>query len=150
MNKQKIWNYNWYENNKPRIKQIQKAYYEKNKEQKLIYQREYYQNNKEKYIGYTSQHYKKHPEIYLESKKKIMTRLGGVFGLSKWVYNYALQCWALTIRNRDKHICQICGDKATFSHHLIYKALYPELSLNENNGISLCRNCHNEIHGRDK
>lgn len=43
-----MYNKEWYEANKERIKSQQKAYYEKNKEKKKEYRRQYYLNNKDK------------------------------------------------------------------------------------------------------
>lgn len=43
-----MYNKEWYEANKERIKSQQKAYYEKNKEKKKEYRRQYYLNNKNK------------------------------------------------------------------------------------------------------
>ena len=55
---------------------------------------------------------------------------------------------------RDKYKCQKCSRPAQEVHHKIH--LSPEniwdikVSLNPDNLISLCRDCHFEIHKQDK
>lgn len=41
-----------------------------------------------------------------------------------------------------------CGEKAIQVHHLFYRCFYPELSLNVNNGMPLCKQHHYEVHGK--
>lgn len=71
---------------------------------------------------------------------------------------YASAKWKL-MRNyiliRDKYKCQLCGDTGHLEvHHKIH--LTPEniydadIALNENNLITLCRDCHFKIHEQDK
>ena len=51
------------------------------------------------------------------------------------------------VRIRDGHKCIICGKtRHLTSHHLFNKAKYPLLKYNINNGVSLCFNCHIELH----
>ena len=80
---------------------------------------------KKKYIESLSRYYEKHPELN-----------GG-----RW----ALQSWSRFIKSRDK-LCQNCGGLGEISHHLLFKSLYPKLMLNRNNGITLCKSCHSELH----
>ncbi len=62
------------------------------------------------------------------------------------VYNYALISWSRTIRKRDK-TCKACDSKEQLiAHHIFYKKKYPRLSLNLNNGLTLCKKCHYETH----
>lgn len=58
------------------------------------------------------------------------------------------QTWSKFIKTRDKHICQVCQNNGNNAHHLLYRQLYPKLTLNTNNGITLCNKCHLEVHGR--
>lgn len=61
------------------------------------------------------------------------------------------------ILRRDGYLCAECrkyhrtdenGEpiRATTVHHIKPRELYPELSLDENNLISLCEGCHNKKH----
>lgn len=50
------------------------------------------------------------------------------------------------ILNRDNHTCQSClSERATQVHHLTYDRKYNELP---NDLVSLCSDCHREIHGK--
>ena len=57
-----------------------------------------------------------------------------------------LECWSKRVRKRDEMLCVVCGSKADLAHHLFPKKVFPRLSLNTNNGVSLCRLHHREIH----
>ncbi|MGE5634422.1 MAG: HNH endonuclease [Deltaproteobacteria bacterium] len=58
-----------------------------------------------------------------------------------------LYYWSREVRIRDGHKCIICSKtRHLTSHHLLNKAKYPLLKYNINNGISLCFNCHAELH----
>ena len=52
--------------------------------------------------------------------------------------------WREYILLRDAFTCQMCGQKGgrLEVHHIRPKYLYPELTLDERNGITLCRTCH--------
>ena len=52
--------------------------------------------------------------------------------------------WREYILFRDVFTCQMCGQKGGHLevHHIRPKYLYPELTLDERNGITLCRTCH--------
>jgi len=82
---------------------------------------------------------------------KYCERFGKIFDLSSFNYNAAIVGWAKLIKIRDNNECQVCRDTENIqSHHIFHKIKYPELSLNENNGITLCKDHHYESHGRGK
>lgn len=56
--------------------------------------------------------------------------------------------WAERILKRDK-VC-VCGSPATEAHHIYPKAKWPELRLDPNNGIGLCKPCHEAIYGKEE
>lgn len=67
--------------------------------------------------------------------------------------------WANRVKERDHYVCQICGSTANVeAHHLISVQIcqqtanrMPEnrfLLNNEHNGITLCKKCHNLVHGK--
>lgn len=51
---------------------------------------------------------------------------------------------------RDKYLCQHCGRPATEVHHIIHltpdNVHDPAVSMNMDNLVSLCRDCHFEEH----
>ncbi len=66
---------------------------------------------------------------------------------------YRSTLWRSTrefILKRDNYLCQECGEPAQEVHHKIWLTASninnPEITLNPNNLISLCRNCHFKIH----
>lgn len=80
---------------------------------------------------------------------------------------YNSQQWKQTRRKvlqMDKYECQICKShgrytKATTVHHINYVKKHPELALEveyswkgrrKRNLISLCHDCHEEVHGHRK
>jgi len=60
-------------------------------------------------------------------------------------YKFLLYTWSKAVRKRDDNQCQICGKTNVQSHHIFPKISYPELSLNINNGVTLCVEHHSEI-----
>lgn len=59
-------------------------------------------------------------------------------------------CTARTIQHNE---CQVCKTQGFYSpcevvHHMKPLKMYPSLALRQDNLQCLCRNCHEEIHGR--
>lgn len=84
----------------------------------------------------------------------------GEDGRSKWlgwVKQWTDKDWARYIKERDKYVCQICGEylygREAHAHHLIpqwmdkfsYKTSF---RYDTKNGICLCNTCHKRIHGK--
>ena len=65
----------------------------------------------------------------------------------------AYKTWKIAVFERDGFTCQLCGEKKsrdiTHAHHIKPKRLYPELVYEINNGITLCKECH-EFIGKDE
>ena len=73
-----------------------------------------------------------------------------IIGGSKHRYAHALRAWSKLVRVRDYDKCVLCESKIdVISHHILHKSKYPKLSLNINNGITLCKKCHKEVHIMD-
>ena len=60
--------------------------------------------------------------------------------------------WRKIILKRDEYTCQICNVIGNNMHvnHIKLFAHYPKLRLDINNGITLCKHCHEMIRGHEK
>ena len=129
-------------------KKSDRKYRLKNKEKRNLYDRIYYKKNGDKIRRRSSIYHKNHPEQKLVSTKKYLSKCGKPLNMDSNEYDYARHAWSKTIKKRDNHKCRICNSKEKIhAHHIFYKQFYPELSLNMNNGITLCKSCHTELHG---
>lgn len=59
--------------------------------------------------------------------------------------------WAYEVIRRDGGACVVCGHrkqgrKDVAAHHILSRARHPELALLVNNGVTLCRPCHDDEH----
>ena len=62
---------------------------------------------------------------------------------------YARSAWkelAKSILKRDNYQCQKCGGRSEIVHHRRQWSKYPEYRFTPSNLITLCKNCHKEIH----
>jgi len=57
--------------------------------------------------------------------------------------------WRSKVLVRDNFICQKCKKKGNIAHHLELFALNPEKRFDINNGMTLCRKCHIQIHNKE-
>ena len=86
---------------------------------------------------------KKNPESVKKSFIKLYEKLGNVLEMNRTEYEWALKCWSLAVRERDGNVCLYCGSTRNLQgHHQYSKKDYPELSLDLNNGFTLCLDCH--------
>ena len=58
------------------------------------------------------------------------------------------QSWRRAVFERDGYTCQMCGQHggALNAHHIKRWSKFPELRFEVNNGMTLCKQCHKEIH----
>ena len=150
----------WRERNKETLKIREKNYYKNNRDKILIQSKEWKQKNKDKIrknyyqnkdkIREQMKKYRQtHPEIKLRGHIKYLKKYAIHFQLPHYGYQYSLMSWSKTIKKQDDKACQICGSTDKLhAHHILEKKHFPELSLNPNNGITLCVPCHNQTHGK--
>ena len=111
-------------------KNFKKRYIE-NRDDIRLKVKEYYQQNKNEIRKYKI---RKFEELEPKPAKS--------FNAWKW----QLESWSLAVRTRDGGICNRCRGTAAHAHHIKPKKTHPELSLDINNGESLCEECHWEEH----
>lgn len=127
----------------PEIREYYKILNKKTLKQR---RRKSYLKNRKKVLKDTKLYKKNHPEQYLQYFNKYNKKLGKKLNMTGYVYKMALLTWSKSVRKRDNNVCQICGKFSGIAHHILYKAKIPELSLNINNGITICQDCHYEVH----
>ena len=58
--------------------------------------------------------------------------------------------WPRLVKERDNFICQKCGStEGVQAHHIEPVALHPELSDDLDNGLTLCKICHQAVHKQE-
>lgn len=57
--------------------------------------------------------------------------------------------WRQSVYHRDYHTCQLCNtnEGIIHAHHILPVRNYPELLLEPENGITLCKKCHEKTYG---
>lgn len=62
--------------------------------------------------------------------------------------------WRLKVYKRDQYRCKMPGCNSTSkdiaAHHIFPKKLYPEKQFDLENGITLCRKCHEKTYGKEE
>lgn len=78
---------------------------------------------------------------------------GGTASESQKIRNSPEYCaWRKGVFVRDNFTCQMCGQFGGYleAHHIKPFSEYPELRLDLDNGITLCRGCHRDLHGKKR
>lgn len=62
----------------------------------------------------------------------------------------SLSWWKKSVLKTNKKECDCCGYNgvALVAHHLYSRSRFPEMSLDINNGVIMCANCHMEFHNK--
>tara|TARA_R110001599_G_scaffold338179_1_gene557045 strand:+ start:1108 stop:1710 length:603 start_codon:yes stop_codon:yes gene_type:complete len=140
----------YYQKNKVHLAAEEKKRYWKEREVRCERTAKYYDKNKKQVAKRIKKYRKAKPEVQLRSQKKRLAMESKVFNTTSVSYVYALMAWKKVIINRDGRKCCYCnakGKKAHLEgHHIIYKHTEMRLALTTNNGVILCRSCHDEVH----
>jgi len=146
-----VWQKQYNKDHREERQAYDKQYNKDHCEERLVYKKQYYKDNREERLVQQKQYSKDHPEVKLRSQKKTFTELGKVFDLDYNPMRYAIDAWSKTVRKRDGHKCTWCDSTQNLiAHHIWHKAFCPESSLDVNNGITLCHDCHWEQHKHDR
>lgn len=71
----------------------------------------------------------------------------GIGETAKKRNNYTYRKWRESVLKRDRYRCKECGDTNNLEvHHIKPFARFPELRFDLDNGLTLCRKCHNKLH----
>ena len=125
-----------------------KKYYSENIEHCKKIKKIWYKNNIKKCRKRSREHIKNHPESMLKAKKKQLIKLGKMFDMTSKEMITALLSWSSVIKKLDNFRCKNCGSTHKLNaHHIQPKSEFPELSLDLDNGVTLCEDCHGETHG---
>ena len=85
------------------------------------------------------------------AKQKIRDANTEMYGEQHKPNRHNLTKWSKQIKERDNYTCARCNTVATGNfinaHHVVPKEYFPDQVLDISNGITLCRSCHNNIHG---
>lgn len=66
-----------------------------------------------------------------------------------WYTSSEYQEWRQHIFELDNGLCVYCGQPAIIAHHILPQKTHPELSLDPENGLSCCIDCHYKYGHRD-
>jgi len=140
----------YYQKNKVHLAAAEKKRYWNEREVRCERTAKYYDKNKKQVAKRIKKYRKAKPEVQLRSQKKRLAMESKVFNTTSVSYVYALMAWKKVIINRDGKKCCYCeakGKKAHLEgHHIIYKHTEMRLALTTNNGVILCRACHDQVH----
>lgn len=94
-------------------------------------------------------------KVYLHKLSVVHRKITGTHKkqfYSREVRNSAeFRDWRETIFKRDNYTCVLCESRGSYLHpHHIYSfSKFPKLRLDTNNGVTLCKDCHYQVHRKE-
>lgn len=76
---------------------------------------------------------------------------GGISNENHVIRNSArYKNWRSSVVKRDKFVCRKCGQhtKILHAHHVKKFSEFPELRFDVENGVTLCKKCHDAVHSK--
>ena len=67
-----------------------------------------------------------------------------------WYNSSEYQIWRQQVFKLDNNKCVYCEKQATIAHHVLPQKTHPALSLDPDNGLSCCEDCHYKYGHRDR
>ena len=129
------------------LKTQHKTWYSNNKELEIEKVKKYNKTHREQINAWRRGWTKANPDKIVRYWRTHLTKYSKPFHLDSEKFGYMLSSLSKTIRDNDKNLCQVCNSNQDIhAHHILFKENYPKLSLNFNNGVTLCRTHHQEIH----
>lgn len=162
--KRKEFNKQYYQKNRLVLLEKQKEYNESHREERSVYTKKYRQTesckksmrisqkkwnekNRDMLNEYQHNWRNNNPELILKYNKKHLDKIGKPLDLSNYMVKRTLYFWSKAVRERDGNKCTECGSiKRLHAHHVLEKNDYPEFALIQANGMTVCHNCHWNIH----
>ncbi len=97
---------------------------------------------------YNMNYDKIHPEFRFNVNKRHLEKYSKTFDMNPNEFKWALESWSAVIKKLDNNMCKLCDSKEGLNaHHIMPKNSFPEIALELDNGITLCKECHEEAHG---
>lgn len=105
--------------------------------------------NPEKHRQTVRTYVKKHPDRILKAALEAQEKLGAMMNMTGMQWRNMCIRWTKAVK-KAYPTC-VCCDKPSYqAHHILYKVNYPKLQFNVNNGVSLCKEHHHEVHSFDR
>jgi len=92
----------------------------------------------------------KNKEVKVIQGEKHWNWKGGISVFKRNLKSLEYKSWRLAVFERDKFVCQDCGQTGGYleAHHKKRWSEYPELRYEVSNGQTLCKKCHNKTKGK--